>query len=72
MSVPSVKLLIDGQFVASRTNEWRDVVNPATQVVLARVPLATREEVDEIFDSQDPREGVAAFLAKRKPVWRNA
>ena len=45
-AVPTVKLLIDGKFVESRTTEWRDVVNPATQEVLARVPFATAAEVD--------------------------
>ncbi|HEY3048665.1 MAG TPA: CoA-acylating methylmalonate-semialdehyde dehydrogenase [Polaromonas sp.] len=44
--IPTVKLLIGGQFVESTTTEWRDVVNPATQQVLARVPMATRAEVD--------------------------
>ncbi|HMN35082.1 MAG TPA: aldehyde dehydrogenase family protein, partial [Chiayiivirga sp.] len=44
--IPTVKLLIDGAFVDSRTSEWRDVVNPATQDVLARVPFATTAEVD--------------------------
>lgn len=44
--VEQVKLLIDGQWVESKTTEWRDIVNPATQEVLARVPFATVEEVD--------------------------
>ncbi|WP_019939947.1 CoA-acylating methylmalonate-semialdehyde dehydrogenase [Bordetella sp. FB-8] len=44
--VPTVKLLIDGQFVESSTKEWRDIVNPATQEVIARVPFATADEVD--------------------------
>ena len=44
--VATVKLLIGGQFVESKTTEWRDVVNPATQEVLARVPFATPAEVD--------------------------
>ncbi|HTH72812.1 MAG TPA: CoA-acylating methylmalonate-semialdehyde dehydrogenase [Trinickia sp.] len=43
---PTVKLLINGEFVESATTEWRDIVNPATQEVLARVPFATRTEVD--------------------------
>ena len=42
----TVKMLIDGKLVESRSKEWRDVVNPATQEVLARVPFATLEEVD--------------------------
>ncbi|MCD5330007.1 CoA-acylating methylmalonate-semialdehyde dehydrogenase [Chromobacterium piscinae] len=45
-SVPNVKLLIGGEFVESKTTEWRDIVNPATQEVLARVPLATADEVN--------------------------
>ena len=30
----------------STTTQWRDVINPATQEVLARVPLATTAEVN--------------------------
>ena len=44
--LPSVKLLINGEFVESSTTEWRDIVNPATQEVLARVPFATAAEVE--------------------------
>lgn len=44
--VATVKLLIGGRLVESKTTEWRDVVNPATQEVLARVPFATPAEVD--------------------------
>ncbi|WP_367371501.1 CoA-acylating methylmalonate-semialdehyde dehydrogenase [Pseudomonas lini] len=45
-TVPTVKLLIGGQLVESKTTQWRDVVNPATQEVLARVPFATTEEMN--------------------------
>ena len=45
-SIPTVKLLINGEFVDSATSQWRDVVNPATQEVLARVPFATVEEMN--------------------------
>lgn len=44
--VENAKLLIDGRWVESNTTEWQDVLNPATQQVLARVPFATPEEVD--------------------------
>jgi acyl-CoA reductase-like NAD-dependent aldehyde dehydrogenase len=37
--IATVKLLINGEFVESRSTEWRDIVNPATQEVLARVPI---------------------------------
>ncbi|HBO0349217.1 TPA: CoA-acylating methylmalonate-semialdehyde dehydrogenase [Pseudomonas aeruginosa] len=45
-SVPGVKLLINGEFVESKTQQWRDVVDPATQEVLARVPFATQDEMN--------------------------
>ena len=43
---PTVKMLLDGKFVESETSEWHDVVNPATQEVLAQVPFATDAEID--------------------------
>jgi malonate-semialdehyde dehydrogenase (acetylating)/methylmalonate-semialdehyde dehydrogenase len=44
--VATVKLLINGNFIESKTTEWHDVVNPATQEVVAQVPFATDEEID--------------------------
>ena len=67
-NVPTVKLLIDGKLVESRSNQWRDVVNPATQEVLARVPFATPEEVDAAVASAK-----AAFKTWRKtPIGNRA
>ncbi len=48
---PSVPLLINGELVESKSTQWRNVVNPATQEVLARVPLATPEEVNAAVDA---------------------
>ncbi len=45
-AVARVKLLIDGEWVDSQSNEWQDIVNPATQEVLAQVPFATATEVN--------------------------
>ena len=45
-TVHKVKLLIDGEWVESQSSEWHDIVNPATQQVLAKVPFATAQEVD--------------------------
>ncbi|MFV5348104.1 CoA-acylating methylmalonate-semialdehyde dehydrogenase [Acinetobacter soli] len=42
----TAKLLINGEFVESSTHHWQDIVNPATQEVLGRVPFATAEEVN--------------------------
>jgi malonate-semialdehyde dehydrogenase (acetylating) / methylmalonate-semialdehyde dehydrogenase len=60
-NVSTVKLLINGEFVESGTREWRDIVNPATQEVLARVPFATVAEVDQAI-----RSAHAAFA-----TWKN-
>ena len=44
--VPTVKMLLDGKFIESRAGEWHDVINPATQEVLAQVPFATDDELN--------------------------
>ncbi|MEQ8515353.1 MAG: aldehyde dehydrogenase family protein, partial [Chromatocurvus sp.] len=41
-----VPLFINGEFVQSASSEKRDVLNPASQAVLAEVPFATANEVD--------------------------
>ncbi len=43
---PTVKLLIGGKFIDSKTTQWHEVINPATQQVLARVPETTPEEIN--------------------------
>ena len=42
----TVRLLINGEFVDSKSTERRPIVNPATQEVLAQVPFATADEVN--------------------------
>ena len=59
--VSTAKLLINGEFIESKSLEWRDIVNPATQEVLARVPFATADEVNEAI-----RSAHAAFA-----TWKN-
>jgi malonate-semialdehyde dehydrogenase (acetylating)/methylmalonate-semialdehyde dehydrogenase len=46
MSVREVPLFINGEVVRSSSHDWREVVNPATQQVVARVPFATEAEVN--------------------------
>jgi malonate-semialdehyde dehydrogenase (acetylating)/methylmalonate-semialdehyde dehydrogenase len=57
----TAKLLIDGAFVESKTTSWSDVVNPATQERLGRVPHATAEEVEAAIAA-----AAAAFQGWRK------
>ncbi|WP_353170358.1 CoA-acylating methylmalonate-semialdehyde dehydrogenase [Acinetobacter rudis] len=49
--VASVKLLINGEWVESKTDHWQDIINPATQEVLGRVPFVTTEEVNAAIDA---------------------
>jgi len=56
-----IPLFIDGQFVASRSTQWTEVVNPATQEVLARVPMSTPDEVQAAVAAAQ-----AAFATWRK------
>ena len=44
---PVVRNYVNGEWVASKSTKTLDVVNPATTEVLARVPMSTKEEVDE-------------------------
>ncbi|EYU18395.1 hypothetical protein MIMGU_mgv1a021210mg, partial [Erythranthe guttata] len=58
---PRVPNLIGGRFVDSHSSTYIDVLNPATQQVVAQVPLSTGEELK-----------AAVFAAKRAFVsWRS-
>ena len=59
--VPTVKMLLDGKLVESRAAEWHDVVNPATQEVLAQVPFATDDELN----------AAVASAKKAYKTWKN-
>ncbi len=41
-----LKNFIGGQWVAAQTNQYLDVPNPATEEILARVPMSTAADVD--------------------------
>lgn len=46
-----VPLYIDGEFVASKSEQWIPVTNPATQEVIAQVPVATQSEMEGAVES---------------------
>ncbi|MBA2779033.1 CoA-acylating methylmalonate-semialdehyde dehydrogenase [Billgrantia kenyensis] len=70
MSIREIPMFIDGQAVPSQSQEWRDVVNPATQEVVARVPFCTAEEVDRAVASAKAafKEWRKTPLAKRQRI----
>ena len=59
---PTIRLtnFINNRWTDSSASEWRDVVNPATGEMLAHVPLADAEEVNQAVEA-----AAAAF-----PEWR--
>lgn len=66
--LPRIPLLIDGEFVQSKSTQWRDIINPATQETLAQVPLATPDELAAAVAAAK-----AAFATWRKtPIGQRA
>ncbi|KAI8469036.1 MAG: Aldehyde/histidinol dehydrogenase [Monoraphidium minutum] len=60
-AAPKTKLLINGEFVDSKTDKWVDIVCPATQDVLSKLPLTTPSEFEAAVAAAK-----AAF-----PAWRD-
>ncbi|KAG6553011.1 hypothetical protein Mapa_005348 [Marchantia paleacea] len=58
---PKVKLFVGGEYLDSQAVEWIDVINPATQEVVSKLPLSTSQEFE------------AAMKAAREafPKWRS-
>ncbi|MDW8569883.1 CoA-acylating methylmalonate-semialdehyde dehydrogenase [Staphylococcus shinii] len=48
--VKILKNYINGEWVESETKETIDVYNPATKEVIAKVPVSTRSELDEVAE----------------------
>lgn len=46
-----VKNYINGRWVASKSKETRDVINPATGELLAKTPMSTAEEAQEAIEA---------------------
>ncbi|MCH7392124.1 CoA-acylating methylmalonate-semialdehyde dehydrogenase [Acinetobacter dispersus] len=61
IQLETAKLLINGSFIESETQQWQDIINPATQEVIGRVPFATVQEVDAAIQSAQ-----AAFASWRQ------
>ena len=57
---PGVKIIIDGEKIDSKTADWIDVHDPATQAVVARTPRATEAEFG----------AAVAAAARAFPKWR--
>ena len=49
--VSNLPLLLDGEFVESKSEKTLEVTNPLTQEILCQVPCATTEEIDQAVSS---------------------
>ena len=45
--IPTIRNYVNGEWIASKSTKTLDIVNPATTEVMARVPMSTKEEVEE-------------------------
>lgn len=66
---PELSLYINGEFLGIEGRRHQDVVNPATEEVVGRLPLATREDLDTAVEAAH-----RAFLTWRdsSPLERSA
>ncbi|NRA22017.1 MAG: CoA-acylating methylmalonate-semialdehyde dehydrogenase [Oceanospirillaceae bacterium] len=62
--IQQVPLLINGEFITSKSTQLIDVTNPATQEVIAHVPCATDEEINLAIETAKD----AFELWKERPV----
>lgn len=51
IQLQQAQLLINGEFVESKSTQWQDIINPATQEVIGHVPFATVDEVNAAIAS---------------------
>ncbi|WP_077705968.1 CoA-acylating methylmalonate-semialdehyde dehydrogenase [Virgibacillus dokdonensis] len=48
--IRTLKNFVNGKWVGSETKTFEDVLNPATEEVVARVPISTKKELDEAVE----------------------
>jgi malonate-semialdehyde dehydrogenase (acetylating)/methylmalonate-semialdehyde dehydrogenase len=51
VDVPVLKNYINGEWIESTSNDIRDVINPATGEVIAKVPMSTVEETEDAINA---------------------
>ncbi|MDR1415039.1 MAG: aldehyde dehydrogenase [Odoribacteraceae bacterium] len=64
-----LKMYVNGQFVENRGGSWIDVLNPATEEVISRMPDGTAEDARQAIDAAAKAQGA---WEKLPPVQRAA
>ncbi|SDH32693.1 lactaldehyde dehydrogenase / glycolaldehyde dehydrogenase [Planococcus glaciei] len=47
------QLYVNGKYIESTGTEWIDILNPATEEVISRIPKGTKEDVDKAVEAAD-------------------
>ena len=80
MSEEILKNYIDGKWVQSTTGRFKDVPNPATAEILAKVPVSSAAELDEAVQAahkafQDwrkvPSPGASNIFSSSRNCWKS-
>jgi lactaldehyde dehydrogenase/glycolaldehyde dehydrogenase len=61
MKLQAYQHFINGEWKKSSSNDWIEVINPATERVIARVPKGTKEDAKEALDA----------AATAQPAWED-
>lgn len=71
MTVPvQHPMYIDGQFVARQGDAWIDVINPATEEVISRIPDGSAEDARKAIDAAERAQaGWEALPAIERASW---
>jgi lactaldehyde dehydrogenase/glycolaldehyde dehydrogenase len=51
MAIEKYQMFIAGKWVDSSSKETFDVINPATEEIIAKVPLGTRQDAKTAIDA---------------------
>jgi len=63
VQIPEYQLYINGEWKKSSSDDWIEVLNPATEEVFARVPKGSRENVQEALDAASDAQPAWADLS---------
>ena len=65
-------MYIDGQFEPGRGDAWIDVINPATEALLSRIPDGSAEDARRaILAAERAQPGWEALPAIERAGWKN-
>ncbi|MDS8900005.1 aldehyde dehydrogenase family protein, partial [Streptococcus pneumoniae] len=45
------QMYVNGEYIKSTGDEWIDIINPATEQVISKIPKGTEEDVDKAVEA---------------------